>query len=55
MLAMGAGLTVSQIVEPLRNARGVVLALLANIVLMPLFAFALAKVLSLDESLGVGL
>jgi BASS family bile acid:Na+ symporter len=55
MLAMGAGLTVAQIVEPLRNARLVALALLANFVLMPLGAFALAKVLRLDEPLGVGL
>ena len=30
MLAMGAGLTVAQIIEPLRNARLVALALLAN-------------------------
>ena len=44
MLAMGAGLTVSQISAPLRNARLVVLALLANFVLMPLGALALAKV-----------
>jgi BASS family bile acid:Na+ symporter len=36
MLAMGAGLTVSRISEPLRNVRLVVLALLANFVLMPL-------------------
>ena len=42
MLAMGAGLTVSQISAPLRNARLVVLALLANFVLMPLAALALA-------------
>ena len=55
MLAMGAGLTVSQIFEPLRNARLVILALLANFVLMPLGAFALAKGLWLDESFGVGL
>ena len=55
MLAMGAGLTVSQISEPLRNARLVVLALLANFVLMPLGALALAKVLWLDEPFGVGL
>jgi BASS family bile acid:Na+ symporter len=55
MLAMGAGLTVPQIFEPLRNARLVVLALLANFVLMPLGAFALAKVLWLDEPLGIGL
>jgi bile acid:Na+ symporter, BASS family len=55
MLAMGAGLTVSQISEPLRNARLVILALLANFVLMPLGALALAKGLWLDESFGVGL
>src|SRR5271166_2964443 len=55
MLAMGAGLTISQILEPLRNARLVVLALLANFVLMPIGALALAKVLWLDEPFGVGL
>ena len=55
MLAMGAGLTVGQIIEPLRNARLVVLGLLANFVLTPLAAFALARVLRLDEPLGVGL
>jgi bile acid:Na+ symporter, BASS family len=55
MLAMGAGLTVSQISEPLRNARLVILALLANFVLMPLGAVALTKVLWLDEAFGVGL
>jgi bile acid:Na+ symporter, BASS family len=55
MLAMGAGLTVAQIIEPLRNVRLVVLALVANFVLMPLGAFVLAKALRLDEQLGVGL
>ena len=55
MIAMGAGLTVSQISAPLRNARLVVLALLANFVLMPLAALALAKVLWLDEPFGIGL
>ena len=40
MLAMGAALTVSQIVDPLRNARLVMLALVANFVFMPLGAFA---------------
>ena len=55
MLAMGAGLTVSQISEPLRNARLVLLALLANFVLMPLGALALAKVLWLDNPFAVGL
>src|SRR5262245_40109636 len=40
---------------PLRNARLVTLALLANFVLMPLGALALTKGLRLDEPLGVGL
>jgi BASS family bile acid:Na+ symporter len=55
MLAMGLGLTVSQIITPLRNARLVVLSLLANFVLMPLAAVALATLLRLDQPLGVGL
>jgi len=55
MLAMGAGLTVSQISDPLRNARLVMFALLANFVLMPLGALALAKVLWLDNPFAVGL
>src|SRR2546425_8406707 len=53
--AMGAGRAVSQISEPLRNARLVMLALLANFVLMPLGALALAKILWLDEPFGIGL
>ena len=55
MLAMGLGLTVSQIIAPLRNARLVVLSLLVNFVLMPLGAVALAALLRLDQPLGVGL
>lgn len=55
MLAMGLGLTVSEIITPLRNVRLVVLALLANFVLMPLVAVGLATLLGLDEPLGVGL
>jgi bile acid:Na+ symporter, BASS family len=55
MLAMGSGLTIAQIIEPLRNARLLVLALLANFVLMPLGAVALGKVLWLDEPFGIGL
>jgi BASS family bile acid:Na+ symporter len=55
MLAMGTGLLVAQIVEPLRNARLVMLALAANFILMPIGAYALATVLRLDESFGIGL
>jgi BASS family bile acid:Na+ symporter len=55
MLAMGLGLTVSQIITPLRHAQLVVLSLLVNFVLMPLAAVALAALLRLDQPLGVGL
>lgn len=55
MLAMGTGLLVAQIIEPLRNARLVMLALAANFILMPIGAFALATLLGLDESFGIGL
>jgi len=55
MLGMGLGLTVGQIVAPLRNVRLVVLSLLANFVLMPLVAIGFAKLLRFDEPLVIGL
>ncbi len=55
MLAMGFGLTVAQIIAPLRNGRLVASSLLANFVLMPLAALALARLLRLDEAFGTGL
>ena len=55
MLAMGVGLSISQIVHPLRNPRLIVFALLSNFVLMPLCAFALSTLLRLDQPLSVGM
>jgi bile acid:Na+ symporter, BASS family len=55
MVAMGMGLTIAQVTAPLRNLRLVSLSLLANFVLMPACAVVLARVLRLDEPLGVGL
>ena len=55
MLAMGLGLTIAQIIAPLRNRRLVAMSLLANFVLMPLTALALAMMLRLDEPLRVGM
>lgn len=55
MLAMGLGLTVSQIVQPLKNARLVILALLANFVLVPLLAYVITLIIPLDDALKVGL
>jgi len=55
MLSMGLSLTVGQILAPLRNYRLIVLAPLANFVLMPFAAFGIAKLLQLDEPLGIAL
>lgn len=55
MLAVGVSLTVGQILTPLRNSRLVSLALLANFVLMPLGALMIARLLRLDEPLGIAL
>jgi predicted Na+-dependent transporter len=55
MLAMGMSLTMAQIIQPLKNARLVILALLANFVLVPLLAYAITLVIPLEQSLGIGL
>jgi bile acid:Na+ symporter, BASS family len=55
MLSMGLSLTVGQILAPLRNYRLIVLALLANFVLMPFAAFGIGKMLRLDEPLEIAL
>ena len=55
MLAMGLSLTVPQILQPLKNVRLVLLALLANFVLVPLLAFLIILVIPLDQSLKIGL
>jgi bile acid:Na+ symporter, BASS family len=55
MLTLGFGLTVRQIMEPLRSVRLVTLSLLANFVVMPVVALALAYGLWLAEPLRVGL
>jgi len=54
MLAMGLSLGLQQITQPLRNARLVILVLLANFVLVPLLAYAITKVIPLDQSLQIG-
>jgi len=55
MLAMGLSLTMSQIIQPLKNVRLVVLALLANFVLVPLLAYAITRVIPLEQSMQIGL
>ncbi len=55
MLAMGLGLTLAQIIQPLKNVRLVVLALLANFVLVPALAYGITRIIPLDEPLKIGL
>jgi BASS family bile acid:Na+ symporter len=55
MLAMGMSLTMAQILQPLKNVRLVVLALIANFVLVPLLAYLITMVIPLDQDLQIGL
>jgi BASS family bile acid:Na+ symporter len=52
---MGLSLTVKQILAPLHSVRLVVLALVANFVLVPLLAFDLIHLIPLSEPLKIGL
>lgn len=55
MAAMGLSLTMDQIITPLRNGRLVLMALLANFILVPALAYLLNSVFSLDQSIEIGL
>ncbi|BBY49202.1 transporter [Mycolicibacterium arabiense] len=55
MLAMGLGLTIAEMANPLRNVRLVAMSLLANFLVMPIAAVLLAKMLNLDQPFAVGL
>jgi BASS family bile acid:Na+ symporter len=55
MLAMGLSLTVKQIIQPLRNTRLVILALVANFILIPILAYLIVLVIPLDQGLATGL
>lgn len=55
MLGMGFGLTIPQILAPLRNRRLVAVSLAANFVLVPVLALAIARIVPLSEGLQIGL
>ena len=55
MLATGLSLTTAQILQPLKNARLVIVALLANFVLVPALAYLITLILPLEEPLKIGL
>lgn len=55
MLALGLGQTVSQILEPLRNYRLTISALVASYVILPLLATATSRAFGLEDGLRYGL
>jgi BASS family bile acid:Na+ symporter len=55
MLSMGLSLTMKQIIDPLKDTKLVVLALVANFVLVPAIAYGITILLSLESSIGIGL
>lgn len=55
MISMGLGLTVNQILEPLRNVRFVIIALLVNFVIVPVVAILLTQLIPMSDALNVGL
>jgi BASS family bile acid:Na+ symporter len=55
MMSMGLTLTMAQIIDPLRDMRMVLLALLANFILVPLVAVVLTMIFPLNESITIGL
>jgi ABC-type dipeptide/oligopeptide/nickel transport system permease component len=54
IIVMGLGLTVAQTTNSLRDVRLAIMALLANFVVVPVAAYILIQVFSLDESLAKG-
>ncbi len=55
MLSVGFRYTVQQIIEPLRNARLVIGAVVANFVLVPILAYVITAIFSFGEERELGL
>jgi BASS family bile acid:Na+ symporter len=55
MLGMGLGLTIKQIVEPLKDVKLVSLSLIANFILVPLLIYGITIILPLSEGYKIGL
>jgi BASS family bile acid:Na+ symporter len=55
MLAMGMGLTLREVLEPLRNVRFIIAALGINFIIVPAVAWLLAQLLGLAPDIRIGL
>ncbi|HNJ81063.1 MAG TPA: hypothetical protein PLK38_05830, partial [Methanoregulaceae archaeon] len=55
MLGMGFNLTIPQILNPLKNRKLLIMALVANFVLVPVLALLIVWIIPLSEGLQIGL
>jgi len=55
MLGIGLGLTLHEITDPLRNARLVIVALVGNLVVVPIVAAVIAHVIAVEPNDQIGL
>ncbi len=55
MVTLGLGLTIPQIIEPFKNIKMVALTLIANFIVVPLFAFALVWLVPVSEGVRTGI
>ena len=53
MVGMGLGLTVKQIIEPLKDVKLVTMSLIANFILVPFFVYGITMILPLSEGYKV--
>lgn len=55
MFGLGLGLTIQQVFAPLKKVSLIAKALVASFLLTPLLAYALARIIGLDQQLAIGL
>lgn len=55
MVTMGLGLVVAQIIEPFKNIKMVILALVANFLVVPLLVFGIVSLFPVSEGVRIGL
>jgi len=55
MIGMGLGLTIKQIVDPLKDLKLVIMSLIANFILVPIFVYGMTILLPLSEGYKIGL
>ena len=55
MFGMGLNLTIPQIMAPLKNTRLVLLALIANFIVVPILTLLIVRIVPLSEGLQIGL